>query len=306
MIQRPSPHWRRRKDMVHARCRQLIESLPLSTPIPLRRVADMCNIKRVIFRPLLCDGGMGVVAGGYVIYVKCAREQVVNWTKSYENSEDRLLPHRARFTIAHEIVHTFFYDNLGSKPRNQVKDTDSNKFPLEALCNYGASLILMPEAYLGRSLKNQDILQPETIEIIRKQFDVSAEALVRRLYPLDNWGGMGAIVYIEETDSVYRVKALTADGSTSSYFPWKVGMDLSDHLWNDVVDSVKESNRGITVECGCWIPCRLGGEPHKQRGIFRVMRTRTTRAAYLLTFHSEGSPVAVMRTNARQARCERP
>src|SRR5689334_8568027 len=51
---------------------------------------------------------------------------------------------RARFSIAHEIVHTFFPD-VGDTVRNRGGDESvRDDWQLELLCNLGASEIVMP------------------------------------------------------------------------------------------------------------------------------------------------------------------
>src|SRR5436305_979128 len=80
-------------------------------PVPLRFLAHSCGIKEIIFRPLIIDGGIASDSdGSFLVYIKCAKEHVAQWRDAFYNDRDGgiSLPPRVRFTIAHEIAHTFF------------------------------------------------------------------------------------------------------------------------------------------------------------------------------------------------------
>jgi len=86
---------------------------------------------------------------------------------------------RLRYSIAHEISHTFFPD-CGERIRNRsIKEgIRPDEWQLEALCNIAAAELLMPigsfEALQGESNDVNHLME------VRKQFDVSAEALFIR------------------------------------------------------------------------------------------------------------------------------
>lgn len=85
---------------------------------------------------------------------------------------------RIRYSIAHEIAHTFFPD-CGERIRNRGKSLETDEAQLEALCNIAAAEILMP---IG-SLSGEEIgsLKIEKVSDLRKRFDVSTEAVLIRL-----------------------------------------------------------------------------------------------------------------------------
>ncbi|ESX24580.1 hypothetical protein X755_19875 [Mesorhizobium sp. LNJC405B00] len=85
---------------------------------------------------------------------------------------------RARFSIAHEIAHTFFPD-VGDAIRNRGGDAAiRDDWQLELLCNLGASEIVMPVG----SLPKLDHVPPlERLIQDRLQFDVSTEAYLIRV-----------------------------------------------------------------------------------------------------------------------------
>jgi hypothetical protein len=91
-------------------------------------------------------------------------------------------PARRRFTLAHEICHTFFYETV---PALKLAATQDDPFE-EALCNYGAGCLLMPERVIRDSvLANRPCL--DSLDRLCNQFRVSREAMILRLRQLRLW-----------------------------------------------------------------------------------------------------------------------
>lgn len=85
---------------------------------------------------------------------------------------------RGRFSIAHEIAHTFFAD-FGETVRHRGGDpTISDDWQLELLCNVGAAEIVMP---VGSLPKLDNIPSIESLIEDRLRFDVSVEAYLIRV-----------------------------------------------------------------------------------------------------------------------------
>src|SRR5215469_7011853 len=86
---------------------------------------------------------------------------------------------RIRFSIAHEIAHTFFPDcSERVRYRASAQTEVPAEWELEMLCNIGAAELLMPIGSLpdlkSRALTIEGLLQ------LRKQYEVSAESLALR------------------------------------------------------------------------------------------------------------------------------
>jgi Zn-dependent peptidase ImmA (M78 family) len=92
---------------------------------------------------------------------------------------------RLRYSIAHEIAHTFFPD-CGERVRNRAKahGTGDDEWQLEALCNIAAAEILMPIGSFG--VEELDALDINKVSEVRKKFDVSTEAVLIRLAHLSD------------------------------------------------------------------------------------------------------------------------
>ncbi len=87
---------------------------------------------------------------------------------------------RVRYSIAHEIAHTFFPD-AAQQVRNRMArhEVDSTEWELEMLCNLGAAELLMPTGSLAdfesRKVSIEDVL------VLRRRFEVSTESILLRL-----------------------------------------------------------------------------------------------------------------------------
>jgi Zn-dependent peptidase ImmA (M78 family) len=87
---------------------------------------------------------------------------------------------RIRYSIAHEIAHTFFPD-CSERVRNRTarQNCEPDEWELEMLCNIGAAELLMPTGSLvdlkSKSVSIQDVLE------LRKKFEVSIESILLRL-----------------------------------------------------------------------------------------------------------------------------
>lgn len=90
---------------------------------------------------------------------------------------------RVRFSIAHEIAHTFFED-CASEIRNRSKRRNiiGDEWELEMLCNIGAAELLMP---IGSFLAlEEEELSIDKLLRLREQYHVSTEALLMRVAKL--------------------------------------------------------------------------------------------------------------------------
>lgn len=90
---------------------------------------------------------------------------------------------RVRFSIAHEIAHTFF-DDCAAEIRNRDHKAKAAKdnWQLEMLCNLGAAELIMP---IGSAPQfESDYLSMNMIMDLRKKYDVSTEALLIRYVKL--------------------------------------------------------------------------------------------------------------------------
>jgi predicted transcriptional regulator len=138
-------------------------------PIAIRDLAKLRNVMRISTRKLDCDGIISRNdSGQYLIDV------------NQDHSKQR-----QRFTIAHEIGHTFFFELPEYQNKSQFRLRDENlgiagrPSSEEYLCNYAASELLMPYRQFSTLIRESG---PSSAGLIRmaRSFDVSLQACARR------------------------------------------------------------------------------------------------------------------------------
>jgi len=87
---------------------------------------------------------------------------------------------RRRFSLAHEIAHTLFYELRDGSPSPVRGAPRSDR--LESACHQGAGLLLVPQGPLRRELSRMDHpIGPEGAVELARKFDVSLVVMLRRL-----------------------------------------------------------------------------------------------------------------------------
>lgn len=89
---------------------------------------------------------------------------------------------RLRFTLAHEICHTFFYEFV-PEIKFAPHATDEAE---ERLCNFGAAELLMPARAIGRFANDRPVCM-QSLRELAEEFSVSLSAMFIRLRSLQLW-----------------------------------------------------------------------------------------------------------------------
>lgn len=145
-------------------------------PVNIQRIAALRKILKIelveedFFRKIRgykdkqFDACLMPVPGGFKVML----------SKSYDTR------HR-RYSLAHEIIHTFFYDIDSDIPqRITVLDHEVE----ERICNSGAAELLMPSGLFSELFKQLNNMETTVVIKVKKladTFDVSYEAVARRL-----------------------------------------------------------------------------------------------------------------------------
>ncbi len=94
----------------------------------------------------------------------------------------RIRHERRRFSVAHEIGHILLFDAVADAPE-LVRELRSRALydRVEPLCNLAAAHILMPDGPFSKALQAAMPPSKASIETLAAKFDVSLEALARRI-----------------------------------------------------------------------------------------------------------------------------
>jgi hypothetical protein len=139
-------------------------------PVDPGDIAKLCSVVSVEDRPMIPEGVLAPVPGGFKVFLQD------NFASDPGNRV------RRRFTLAHELAHTFFYSLEGDSPK---PITGAPRGPrLERLCQFGASEILVPEVLLRQNLRSGKAASAEELIELAAAFDVSLEVIFRRIHKL--------------------------------------------------------------------------------------------------------------------------
>lgn len=212
--------WTDWRQHVASRCDLLTREL--APPIPLHRISRACHIKEVVFQPLLVEAGLAVDPDGFVVYVNAGAESEKEMQSAFDGTdrEERRLSGRARFSLAHELVHTFFYDTSKRPYANRLPGTKAKEIDsLESACNFGASLLLLPTRLLKADTGKLDVMSIEGIDALTGKYHVSLECLINRLEHLEDWTPKrGLICLVRAHGDSFRLRAIAKSASVRGLF----------------------------------------------------------------------------------------
>ncbi|MBX9602358.1 MAG: ImmA/IrrE family metallo-endopeptidase [Bryobacteraceae bacterium] len=136
-------------------------------PVDLEDLAQTIGIK-VVWRPMVPEGVTTVTPEGICIYLQ-------------SNFRDVRSSRRERFTLAHEICHALFYEQLSTHPQ-LIAGTPSGA-TLEKLCQRGAGYLLVPTSKLSQQTNRQGpVSSLAAIRSLVERCDVSIDVVLRRLH----------------------------------------------------------------------------------------------------------------------------
>lgn len=137
-------------------------------PVDLHSVAYVMGNIDIEFREMIPEAAVQLEGSRFKIYLQ-------------KNFQDRPgARRRQRFSLAHEIAHTFFFD-LQDGLLRPVKGGPRG-LRLEKACHEGARRLLIPERFLARELKKlAGAVHRHSVQQWANTFDVSVEVLLREL-----------------------------------------------------------------------------------------------------------------------------
>src|SRR5436189_3611675 len=127
-------------------------------PVLLRPIAERRRVTSVEFRPMLVDAMLTTHSGGFRILFNSDGANAADLRQRFEReSHEQLMSPRLRFSLAHELAHTLFYDLAEGAPqlakhfRSGGGRTELEN--LERNCNKLAARMLMPTPMLKAALR---------------------------------------------------------------------------------------------------------------------------------------------------------
>jgi IrrE N-terminal-like domain len=113
---------------------------------------------------------------GYEVYLRHYVNQDIDISTREEGRE---LTPRQRFTLAHEIAHTLYFQKSGSVP---VPDPAiSNELTLESICDRTAGQILLPTHLLKLEIHHHGKIDSDLVISLARKFRASLSVAIERL-----------------------------------------------------------------------------------------------------------------------------
>lgn len=220
MIYSRSKKWRDWRQHIATQCDVLTRGM--TPPIPLQEIFSRCHVKKVVFQPLLLEAALAVDNDGFVVFVDCNDSSREVYRLAYDDAEQRgrYLPSRIRFSLAHELIHTFFYDIKRRPYSNRLNGTHAKEIEsLESACNFGASHLLLPTRSLKSDTYKKDVLTVDAITDLAKRYQVSIECLINRFEHLEDWTPKrGLVAFVRQDADGYRIKAVAKSVAVCELF----------------------------------------------------------------------------------------
>ena len=235
-------------------------------PIRLFEIASLRKVRDVIFRPLLLDGCLGVRSDGFVIFVLADKRRTDELKKAWRGGGT--LPPRTRFTIAHEIAHTFFYDIETYRPRTDIDLTVPQTMnSLEIACNEVAAHMLLPDQLLLNELPKLNVLDPAALRRFARRAGVSTSMLTVRLKQSVDWSGkLGAILCVQQEAEGASVISKAMHYALRPH----LGTDREETALTELIpDRSFVMNGGKKHEVIYPLSCRIGNQRATQELVWR-------------------------------------
>jgi Zn-dependent peptidase ImmA (M78 family) len=174
-----------------------------SIPVDLLHVANQVGAV-IEEREMIPEAAMEIKEGRFHIYLQ----------SNFKNVPGTTL--RARFSLAHEIGHTLFYEQLDGAWKSRKDAPRGDR--LEQACHKAASIILIPSRALRAEIQQRPVSNAGALIDLAHLFEVSDEVMVRRLHDFGGLNEDWAPILTHRRGQVFQIEYAV-------YPPW-----LKSHL----------------------------------------------------------------------------
>jgi IrrE N-terminal-like domain len=238
------------REFVARRCEYILSQTGTGIPIKLLPIARFQRVKHIKLGPILIEGCTEPVQGGFNIFI---RDEFSSTIDADNSSDAESLKPRQRFTLAHEIAHTFFYDLTHDPPK--VSKGIPKSDVIERLCNLAAGHLLLPAHILEFRLQGTEAITAQRILRIAKEFSVSAEVVIRRLNELEKFKAPDCALLLVSKDRSKddHIRAGYFHPSLLPYLRKPKRFSLLKE-WSHIFDEIEEFRTEVmwdhAIECG--------------------------------------------------------
>jgi hypothetical protein len=187
-----------------------IEKLIVGQDIPVDILKVAARIGAIVEeREMIPEAAMDTEGGHFHIYLQ----------SNFKDRPGAAL--RTRFSLAHEIAHTLFYEHQGAELKSRKDAPKGDR--LEAACHRAAAMILVPSKVLRSEIRQQEVSNSAAVVGLANRFDVSTEVMLRRLSEFGEFQNDWAPVLTRRNGEIFEIEYAV-------YPPW-----LKSHLGKPLV-----------------------------------------------------------------------
>jgi IrrE N-terminal-like domain len=155
-------------------------------PVDLFAVARRRQVVRAGFRLMVQRGVLVPVSGGFELLLRDLEPRDLDIET--EEPQGALSP-RQRFTFAHELAHTYFYEASSQIPT--ARKVEMIPPELEEVCDGAAGRILVPATLLKREISqdlsgNRERIDADFVRAMAVRFSVSHHVMINRLHVVES------------------------------------------------------------------------------------------------------------------------
>lgn len=181
-----------------------------TAPVDLHAIARYRRVKRLEIRLMVRSGTLVPVHQGYEISLQGVEPREL---KLDEPEIPEELNIRQRFTLAHEIAHTYFYKGTDRVPIPTVNvKTKKDSFDLENICDRAAKRILVPMRLLRSQVRAVLGESSEVdVSLVRRmvsRFKVPYEVILDRLRTMEPENQMSRCILLVRKDQKSKPKVM--------------------------------------------------------------------------------------------------
>lgn len=203
-----------------------LEARCVAPPVDLHAIARLRKIARIKLRLMVEEGALVPVPGGFEVYVQNLKSSDL----SVESAElPDALNARQRFTLAHEIVHTLFYESPGETPvptrKIRSKYEDPDRVGLEEICDRAAARLLVPKPLLKREIRESldgdcERIDAPFVRLMTQRFRVSYEVMIGRFRAVEPQNAFArSIMLVRKSEQGHQLVTSYTGATLLSAFP---------------------------------------------------------------------------------------
>lgn len=187
-----------------------LEANQSSPPVELDRIKEIRHIyeETTFNTPVSLDAVLAPTSKGFVLRLPKGQHEV-----------------RRRFSIAHEIGHTFFYDINKNPPVRLISQASSSMLlhKEENICSAFARELLIPREFINNELfKFSDNNKLKVVLNLASRYKVSAEVMMRRL--------LTDLSHLETTMAIFKGTSNFELQGAKAYIRWYKGKSIRQYL----------------------------------------------------------------------------